>query len=59
MVDDDKSAMSRQFSDPLDFLLAVMNDPTADGGDRLEAATVLMPYFHESLNDPEDDELDE
>ncbi|HJW27433.1 MAG TPA: hypothetical protein VJ576_21250 [Rhodocyclaceae bacterium] len=36
------------FTDPQDFLLAVMNDPAASAGDRIEAAKALLPYFHKS-----------
>lgn len=33
------------FRDPQSFLLAVMNDPTATADQRIQAATVLLPYF--------------
>ncbi len=33
------------YSDPQSFLLAVMNDPTAGAGHRIEAAKALLPYF--------------
>ncbi|HET7776072.1 MAG TPA: hypothetical protein VFK74_06870 [Azospira sp.] len=35
-----------QFSDPRDFLLAVMNDAGASTDQRIEAAKALLPYFH-------------
>lgn len=54
-----KSALSKTYNDPLDFLLAVMNDETIEAGTRLDAATALMPYFHESLCDPEGDAAEE
>ncbi len=59
MVNHDKPATSRQFIDPINFLLAVMNDPTAAAADRLDAATALMPYFHESIDDAELETTDE
>lgn len=37
------------FTDPRSFLLAVMNDPTASGHDRVEAAKALLPYFERPL----------
>lgn len=33
--------------DPKAFLLTVMNDATADGKLRVDAAKALMPYMHE------------
>lgn len=35
-----------KFNDPREFLLAVMNNETLDLACRVEAAKVLMPYFH-------------
>ncbi|NTV11175.1 MAG: terminase small subunit, partial [Zoogloea sp.] len=37
------------FDDPKGFLLAVMNDPSAGAGLRIEAAKALLPYFHRPL----------
>ncbi|HJW02476.1 MAG TPA: hypothetical protein VJ548_04275 [Azospira sp.] len=34
------------FSDPKDFLLALMNDAAAPAAARVEAAKALLPYFH-------------
>ena len=34
------------FSDPKEFLLALMNDTTASPEQRIEAAKALLPYFH-------------
>lgn len=34
------------FSDPKTFLFTVMNDPSANVGDRIQAAEALLPYFH-------------
>lgn len=36
------------FSDPKSFLLAVMNDPTANAQDRIRAAKALLPYFEQA-----------
>jgi hypothetical protein len=36
------------FSNPKDFLLAVMNDPSASTDQRIEAAKALLPYFGSS-----------
>ena len=33
------------YSDPKSFLLAVMNDPSASAGRRIQAAKALLPYF--------------
>ena len=38
--------------------MAMMNDQSLPAADRIEAATALMPYFHESLNPIEDDQDD-
>ncbi len=40
------SVAARQ-DDPKAFLLTVMNDVTADGKLRVDAAKALMPYMHE------------
>jgi len=37
--------LADHYNDPKSFLLAVMNDPTASTGDRIEAAKALLPYF--------------
>gem|GEM_PF-1511358 len=58
-MEKDESALSRKFSDPLEFLLAVMNDESAEVAHRLEAASALMPYFHESLSDPAEEDQDD
>lgn len=39
-------SLGSQFSDPRDFLLAVMNDTGASTEQRIEAAKALLPYFH-------------
>jgi len=54
----EESALSCKFSDPLEFLLAMMNDQSLSAADRIEAANALLPYFHESLNPIEDDQDD-
>lgn len=53
--DEENLDLYPQYDDPLDFLLAVMNDESASTADRLDAAASLMPYFHESPADVEDD----
>ncbi|WP_443691892.1 hypothetical protein [Pseudomonas sp.] len=54
--EDKKTAAPGVHSDPMDYLLAEMNDASASRADRLAAAVALMPYFHESLNDSEEEE---
>lgn len=39
--------LSKMFSDPKDFLKALMNDPGEDMKLRVDAAKTLMPYTHE------------
>lgn len=39
-------ALSKMYSDPKDFLSAVMNDPLQDPKLRVDAAKTLIPYFH-------------
>lgn len=39
--------LSQMFSDPKEFLRALMNDPGEDMKLRLDAAKVLMPFTHE------------
>jgi hypothetical protein len=50
-VEDEKTVAPGVYSDPMDYLLAVMNDQSVPFADRLDAATALMPYFHDSLDD--------
>ncbi|MEI7613006.1 MAG: hypothetical protein WCK63_08865 [Betaproteobacteria bacterium] len=38
-------SIGNDFSDPKSFLLAVMNDPSATTGQRINAAKALLPYF--------------
>lgn len=52
-VEDEKTVAPGVYSDPMDYLLAVMNDQAVPFADRLDAATALMPYFHDSLDDLE------
>jgi hypothetical protein len=42
-------AFADHYSDPKSFLLAVMNDPAASAGDRIEAAKALLPYFEKMV----------
>lgn len=42
----DIAALSQMYSDPKDFLSAVMNDPSEEVRLRVDAAKTLMPYFH-------------
>ena len=42
----DISALSQMYSDPKDFLKAVMNDPSEEVRLRVDAAKTLMPYEH-------------
>lgn len=39
--------LSKLYSDPKDFLLAVMNDGGEEARYRVDAAKALMPYIHE------------
>ncbi|WP_447902134.1 hypothetical protein [Pseudomonas serbica] len=50
-VEDEKKTAPGVYSDPMDFLLAVMNDQSVKIADRLDAAADLMPYFHDFLDD--------
>ncbi|MDD1150394.1 terminase small subunit [Pseudomonas sp. TNT2022 ID357] len=43
--------LSRMFSDPLQFLKAVMNDGGEDMKLRVEAAKTMMPYVHGKIAD--------
>lgn len=36
----------KQYEDPLDFLLTVMNDPTASRAERIRAAITVASYRH-------------
>lgn len=40
-----KLNLGSHFSDPRQFLLAVMNDPSVSAGKRIKAARSLLPYF--------------
>jgi hypothetical protein len=40
-----KTSPGNQYSNPKDFLLAVMNDPSAGVDQRIDAAKALLPYF--------------
>ena len=42
--------MSEYITDPIDVLTEIMNDKQQSTEIRLQAAAVLMPYFHETLN---------
>lgn len=42
----DIGSLSKMYSDPADFLRAVMNDVSEDVKLRVDAAKVLMPYVH-------------
>jgi len=53
-VEDEGTTALGVYSDPMDYLLAVMNDQAVPFADRLDAATALMPYFHESFEDLQD-----
>lgn len=39
--------LGKLYSDPKDFLMAVMNDPESDMKTRSEAAKALMPFIHQ------------
>lgn len=41
------ASVAARHDDPKAFLLAVMNDGSADGKLRVDAAKALMPYIHE------------
>jgi len=43
--------LSRMFSDPREFLKAVMNDPEEEMKLRVEAAKTLMPFTHGKVAD--------
>lgn len=47
---------------PIEYLLSVMNDPTADPELRNEAATALLPYLYlypEQPAEPDEEDEDE
>jgi phage terminase small subunit len=48
-------SLSKSFSDPLDFLIAVMNDRLAPTDIRIDAAEALLPFFHVPLNAEQDE----
>ncbi len=39
-------------SDPMQFMLSVMRDPTADARLRVDAAKALLPYLHRKKGEP-------
>jgi hypothetical protein len=41
--------LSGNYADPKSFLLAVMNDPSASVGHRIDAAKALLPYFEDKV----------
>ncbi|MBV2181693.1 MAG: terminase small subunit [Castellaniella sp.] len=43
--------LGKMYSDPQDFLKAVMNDPEQDAKLRTDAAKALMPYVHQKLGE--------
>lgn len=43
--------LSKMYSDPKDFLLAVMNDASEELKIRVEAAKVVMPYLHGKIGE--------
>lgn len=51
----DEQQPPRTYSDPKDFLLAVMNDQASPIDIRIEAAAALMPYFHTELSEDLDE----
>ena len=51
--------MEKEYTDPIDYLMAVMNDEGQTPEIRLEAASVLMPYFHAPLLPIEQEDDDE
>ena len=53
--------MSEYITDPIEVLTEIMNDKQQATEIRLQAAAILMPYFHETLTpcfqEDEDDDL--
>lgn len=43
--------LSKQYDDPKEFLLAVMNDATEEKKLRVEAARVVMPFIHGKIGE--------
>ncbi len=43
--------LGKLYSDPKDFLMAMMNDPESDLKLRQEAAKALMPFMHKKLGE--------
>jgi hypothetical protein len=55
-----KAAIAASGLSPLDYLLSVMRDESAERSDRLEAAKAAAPYVHPKLapiQPPKDDSL--
>lgn len=44
-------ASGKYYTDPRDFLLAVMNDPSASAKQRIKAAKALLPYVSETVSE--------
>ncbi|EOC9846658.1 hypothetical protein ACJD79_005299 [Escherichia coli] len=42
--------MDEYITDPIEVLTEIMNDKQQPTEIRLQAAAVLMPYFHETIN---------
>lgn len=47
----DLSALSKTYSDPKEFLIAVMNDAGEEVKMRVEAAKAVMPYVHGKIGE--------
>lgn len=45
--------------DPIEVLIAIMNDEMQTSKTRLEAAAALMPYFHAPLSSIDQEEDDD
>jgi phage terminase small subunit len=45
-IPEEPSSFGRLYTDPKDYLLDDMNDPTLDRKDRRDAAKALMPFIH-------------
>lgn len=46
-----------RFANPLEFLLAVMNDASADAKIRVDAAKALLPFKHQRQGEARQDQL--
>lgn len=46
-----------RFASPLEFLLAVMNDASADAKIRVDAAKALLPFKHQRQGEARQDQL--